>query len=84
MSVESSKALRKGEGLSMDYGPDRLDNSLLLDYGVLDTAAAKVGAMQRDGGGVGSGAAAGGGPQGVVCRRLHKARVVWALTVGTQ
>jgi [ribulose-bisphosphate carboxylase]-lysine N-methyltransferase len=43
LSVESTKALRKGEALSMDYGPDKLDNTLLLDHGVLDTATAKVG-----------------------------------------
>lgn len=67
LSVESSKALRKGEGLSMDYGPDRLDNSLLLDYGVLDTAAAKV--RNAEGGASG---AAGGGLQGA-CRRFHGA-----------
>jgi hypothetical protein len=46
LSVESSKALRKGEGLTMDYGPDRLDNSLLLDYGVLDTTSPKVCAVR--------------------------------------
>jgi hypothetical protein len=42
LSVESTKALRKGEALSMDYGPGKLDNTLLLDHGVLDTASAKV------------------------------------------
>lgn len=42
LSVESTKALRKGEALSMDYGPFKLDNTLLLDHGVLDTASAKV------------------------------------------
>lgn len=40
--VEAVRAVRKGEALSMDYGPDKLDNTLLLDYGVLDTASAKV------------------------------------------
>lgn len=43
LSVEAVKALRKGEALTMDYGPDKLDNTLLLDYGVLDTYSAKVG-----------------------------------------
>lgn len=42
LSVEATKALRKGEALSMDYGTDKLDNTLLLDYGVLDTASAQV------------------------------------------
>jgi hypothetical protein len=42
LSVEATKALRKGEGLTMDYGPDKLDNTLLLDYGVLDTRNPKV------------------------------------------
>ena len=40
--VEALKPLRKGEALLMDYGPDKLDNTLLLDYGVLDTNNAKV------------------------------------------
>jgi len=40
--VEAVRPVRKGEALSMDYGPDKLDNTLLLDYGVLDTASAKV------------------------------------------
>jgi hypothetical protein len=42
LAVEASKALRKGEGLTLDYGPDKLDNTLLLDYGVLDTRNPKV------------------------------------------
>jgi hypothetical protein len=43
LSVEAVKALCKGEALTLDYGPDKLDNTLLLDYGVLDTFSAKVG-----------------------------------------
>ncbi|KIZ00282.1 rubisco large subunit N-methyltransferase [Monoraphidium neglectum] len=35
--VEATRAIRKGEELSMDYGPGKLDSGLLLDYGVLDT-----------------------------------------------
>lgn len=29
--------------MSIDYAPTKLDNSVLLDYGVLDTTAPKVG-----------------------------------------
>lgn len=32
----------QGETLSMDYAPDKLDNGVLLDYGVLDTANPRV------------------------------------------
>lgn len=57
LSVEAARPVRKGEAISMDYGPDKLDNTLLLDYGVLDTTGAKVGGMvlQEDGGGQGQG-----------------------------
>lgn len=42
LSVEAARPLRKGEALSMDYGPDKLDSTLLLDYGVIDSSSAKV------------------------------------------
>jgi hypothetical protein len=40
--VEATRAIRKGEELSMDYGPGKLDSGLLLDYGVLDTTWPQV------------------------------------------
>ncbi len=42
LAVETSSSIRKGEELSMDYGPDKLDNAVLLDYGVLDTSRTQV------------------------------------------
>ena len=32
----------QGELVTMDFGPDKLDSQLLLDYGVLDTARPQV------------------------------------------
>lgn len=34
--VESKQELRAGAPLTMDFGPDKTDAQLLLDYGVLD------------------------------------------------
>jgi len=34
----------------MDFGPDKLDSQLLLDYGVLDTAQPQVTCVQRSSG----------------------------------
>jgi [ribulose-bisphosphate carboxylase]-lysine N-methyltransferase len=42
LAVETMRAVRKGEALVMDYGPEKLDNALLLDHGVLDASGAKV------------------------------------------
>jgi hypothetical protein len=42
LAVEATRAVRKGEALVMDYGPEKLDNALLLDHGVLDASSAKV------------------------------------------
>jgi [ribulose-bisphosphate carboxylase]-lysine N-methyltransferase len=42
LSVEATRAVRKGEAVVMDYGPEKLDNALLLDHGVLDASSAKV------------------------------------------
>jgi hypothetical protein len=42
LAVEATRAVRKGEALVMDYGPEKLDNALLLDHGVLDAGSAKV------------------------------------------
>ena len=36
LSVEAARAIRKGEELTMDYGPGKLDAAVLLDYGALD------------------------------------------------
>ncbi|KAJ9508943.1 hypothetical protein QJQ45_028268 [Haematococcus lacustris] len=41
--VEASRPIKKGEELSMDYAPDKLDNSVLLDFGCLDTTSPKAG-----------------------------------------
>ncbi|KAF5833208.1 Rubisco large subunit N-methyltransferase [Dunaliella salina] len=41
--VEATKPVRKGEEVSIDYAPSKLDNSVLLDYGVLDTTAPQPG-----------------------------------------
>jgi len=41
--VEATRAVRKGEALSMDYAPGKLDNAVLLDYGVMDRATPKPG-----------------------------------------
>ncbi|WIA29476.1 hypothetical protein OEZ86_011977 [Tetradesmus obliquus] len=43
LSVEATRAVRKGEAVVMDYGPEKLDNALLLDHGVLDASSAKGG-----------------------------------------
>lgn len=42
LAVEATRAVRKGEAISMDYGPDKLDNSVLLDHGVMDARNPKV------------------------------------------
>jgi len=39
-----------GELVTMDFGPDKLDSQLLLDYGVLDTAQPQVTCVQRSSG----------------------------------
>ncbi|GBF89663.1 rubisco large subunit N-methyltransferase [Raphidocelis subcapitata] len=38
LTVEAARAIRKGEELTMDYGPGKLDSSLLVDYGVMDSS----------------------------------------------
>jgi hypothetical protein len=43
LAVEATRAVRKGEAVVVDYGPEKLDNALLLDHGVLDASSAKVG-----------------------------------------
>lgn len=43
LTVETTRAVRKGEALAMDYAPDKLDNAVLLDHGVLDARNPKVG-----------------------------------------
>ena len=40
--VESKKELRAGASLTMDFGVDKTDAQLLLDYGVLDSDSPKV------------------------------------------
>eukprot|EP00878_Enallax_costatus_P013966 GHUV01014605.1.p1 GENE.GHUV01014605.1~~GHUV01014605.1.p1 ORF type:complete len:347 (+),score=91.08 GHUV01014605.1:276-1316(+) len=42
LTVEATKAVRKGEALSMDYGPEKLDNAVLLDHGIMDASNPKV------------------------------------------
>eukprot|EP00882_Tetradesmus_deserticola_P024104 GHRQ01026330.1.p1 GENE.GHRQ01026330.1~~GHRQ01026330.1.p1 ORF type:complete len:451 (+),score=161.10 GHRQ01026330.1:119-1471(+) len=43
LAVEATRAVRKGEALVMDYGPEKLDNALLLDHAVLDPSSNKAG-----------------------------------------
>eukprot|EP00775_Hariotina_reticulata_P010446 gene10446-10604_t len=43
LTVEATRAVRKGEAIVMDYGPDKLDNTLLLDYGIIDASYLKGG-----------------------------------------
>jgi len=40
--VEATRAIRKGEELTMDFGPGKLDAAVLLDYGVLDAEYTQV------------------------------------------
>lgn len=42
MLVESKTELAAGVPLTMDFGPDKTDAQLLLDYGVLDDDNPKV------------------------------------------
>jgi hypothetical protein len=42
LTVEATRAVRKGEAIVMDYGPDKLDNTLLLDYGIIDASFLKA------------------------------------------
>ncbi|GLI66288.1 hypothetical protein VaNZ11_010049 [Volvox africanus] len=41
--LEATRPIRKGEPLSMDYGPGKLDGPVLLDYGVVDATSPKPG-----------------------------------------
>lgn len=41
--VSATRPLRQGETICMDYGPGRLDNAILLDYGVVDSSQPQVG-----------------------------------------
>lgn len=43
LAVEATRPIRKGEVVSMDYSPDKLDGPVLLDYGVMDTSSPKPG-----------------------------------------
>eukprot|EP00879_Flechtneria_rotunda_P027161 GHRR01029036.1.p1 GENE.GHRR01029036.1~~GHRR01029036.1.p1 ORF type:complete len:413 (+),score=108.05 GHRR01029036.1:175-1413(+) len=43
LAVEATRIVRKGEAIAMDYGPVKLDNTLLLDHGVLDSTNSKGG-----------------------------------------
>ncbi|GAX73313.1 hypothetical protein CEUSTIGMA_g767.t1 [Chlamydomonas eustigma] len=43
IAVEAVRNIKQGDALAMDYGSDRLDNELLLDYGVLDSANSRAG-----------------------------------------
>lgn len=43
LEVEATRAVRKGEAISMDFGPSKMDGAVLLDHGVLDAATARVG-----------------------------------------
>ncbi|KAK9801977.1 hypothetical protein WJX73_005616 [Symbiochloris irregularis] len=43
VTVDAVSPLEAGEFLAMDFGPDKLDSSLLLDYGVLDASSPQAG-----------------------------------------
>jgi hypothetical protein len=43
--VSATRPLRQGETICMDYGPGRLDNAILLDYGVVDSSQPQVGGV---------------------------------------
>jgi hypothetical protein len=44
LRLEASRQLAPGDVVTMDFGPDKLDSQLALDYGVLDVRNARVGA----------------------------------------
>ena len=45
LSLDTAEPLEAGEVVVMDYGPDKLDSALLLDYGVLDISSPQVGLL---------------------------------------
>ena len=42
VSLEAGAQLQAGDPVVMDFGPDKLDSSLLLDYGVVDLDSPQV------------------------------------------
>lgn len=42
LSLESITSLGAGDTLSMDFGADKIDTQILLDYGILDSASPQV------------------------------------------
>lgn len=42
LEVVAAKDVEIGDTLSMDYGPEKLDNQLALDYGVYDNLHPQV------------------------------------------
>lgn len=42
LALEATRAVRRGEPLAMDFGPDVLDSTVLLDRGVVDERQPKV------------------------------------------
>ena len=45
LSLESTASLSTGESLSMDYGSDKTDTQILLDYGTMDTDNPQVNSL---------------------------------------
>ncbi|MEW5304886.1 MAG: hypothetical protein WDW36_007463 [Sanguina aurantia] len=43
LNVEATRTLRKGEEVTIDYAPEKLDGSVMLDFGVLDAARPRPG-----------------------------------------
>ena len=42
-SLEVTRAIRKGESISVDFGPGKIDSSILLDQGSIDTSNSRAG-----------------------------------------
>ena len=45
--VEAQDNLEAGQTLTMDFGPDKLDSDLVLNYGVLDEFVSWVSSLNR-------------------------------------
>lgn len=41
--LEAEKDYNAGEAITMDYGPNKLDSDILLNYGVIDDFITRVG-----------------------------------------
>lgn len=41
--IEATRAIRKGEAISTDFGPGKLDSSILIDHGAIDASNSRAG-----------------------------------------